>query len=40
MTAGEDRENARTRLLSLLETVEPDDPRALTARKRLAQLLF
>jgi putative thioredoxin len=39
-TAGTDREEARTRLLALFETLDPDDPRLVAARRDLASALF
>ncbi len=38
--AGEEREAARTRLLSLFEVLPPDDPRVVGARRRLMSALF
>jgi putative thioredoxin len=38
--AGPEREEARKHLLLLLDLLEPDDPRALAARKRLALALY
>jgi putative thioredoxin len=40
ITAGDDRERARRHLLTLLETLPVDDPRALAARKALSAALF
>ena len=37
---GDDREGARTHLLELLDVLEPTDPRALAARKKLALALY
>jgi putative thioredoxin len=37
---GDDREAARTHLLELLDVLEPADPRALAARKKLALALY
>jgi putative thioredoxin len=39
-TAGDDRNAARTRLLSLFEVLDPDDPRLIKARRALASALF
>jgi putative thioredoxin len=39
-TFDDDRDRARTHLLSLLETLPVDDPRALAARRALAAALF
>jgi putative thioredoxin len=39
-TAGTDREEARTRLLALFETLDTDDPRLVAARRDLASALF
>jgi putative thioredoxin len=39
-TSGDDRDAARTRLLQLFETLDPDDPRLATARRDLASALF
>lgn len=39
-TAGDERERARARLVGLLDTLPPDDPRALRARRDLAAALF
>jgi putative thioredoxin len=39
-TAGEDRENARVRLLELFEVIGAEDPRVITARSALARVLF
>lgn len=39
-TDGDDRDRARKHLLRLLDTVAPDDPRALAARRSLALALF
>jgi putative thioredoxin len=38
--SGEERERARRHLLRLLDTVSPDDPRALAARRSLSLALF
>ena len=40
VTAGEQRERARTHLLGLLEALPADDPRALAARRSLSLVLF
>lgn len=40
VASGERRESARRHLLSLLDTVAPDDPRAVDARRALSRLLF
>ena len=40
MTSGDERERARVHLLSLLDTIPPDDPRAMSARRSLALALF
>lgn len=39
-TDGEQRDEARVHLLSLLDTLSPEDPRALSARKDLARALY
>jgi len=39
-TSGDDRDAARTRLLGLFETLDPDDPRLAVARRDLASALF
>jgi putative thioredoxin len=39
-TGGAERDQARQRLLSLFEVVDPDDPRLVTARRSLANALF
>jgi putative thioredoxin len=39
-TVGEPREQARRHLLSLLDVLTPDDPRALAARRALSRALF
>jgi putative thioredoxin len=39
-TAGEERENARLRLLELFEVIGAEDPRVVTARSALARVLF
>ncbi len=39
-TAGEDRNQARTRLVELFEVIGPDDPRVVKARGALASALF
>jgi putative thioredoxin len=39
-TAGDDREQARLRLLELFEVVGADDPRVVSARTALARVLF
>ena len=39
-TGGDEREQARARLLSLFEVVDPDDPRLAKARRDLANALF
>ena len=39
-TTGPDRERVRVHLLSLLDTLSPDDPRAMAARRDLALALF
>jgi len=39
-TSGEDRDRARLHLLRLLDTLPPDDPAALRARKALSLALF
>lgn len=39
-TAGDEREAARQHLLELLEVLDPQDPRALAARRDLAAALF
>ncbi|MCX5086831.1 tetratricopeptide repeat protein [Streptomyces sp. NPDC056121] len=40
VTAGEDRDAARVRLLELFEVVGADDPRVVTGRAALARVLF
>ncbi|OII60997.1 co-chaperone YbbN [Streptomyces sp. CC53] len=40
ITAGDDREAARLRLLELFEVVGPDDPRVVKGRAALARVLF
>lgn len=40
LTAGEDRDAVRVRLLELFEVVGPDDPRVTAARSALARVLF
>ncbi|MCP3816891.1 tetratricopeptide repeat protein [Streptomyces sp. A3M-1-3] len=40
LTAGEDREAARVRLLELFEVIGADDPRVTAARSALARVLF
>ncbi|MCX5439695.1 MULTISPECIES: tetratricopeptide repeat protein [unclassified Streptomyces] len=40
VTAGEDRDAARVRLLELFEVVGSDDPRVVTGRTALARVLF
>ncbi len=40
ITAGEDRDAARLRLLELFEVVGPDDPRVVKGRAALARVLF
>jgi putative thioredoxin len=40
VTAGEDRDAARVRLLELFEVVGSDDPRVTTGRAALARVLF
>jgi putative thioredoxin len=37
---GDDRDRARTRLLALFDSVDPDDPRLVRARRDLASALF
>ena len=37
---GEDRERARTHLVKLFNTLSPDDPRAMKARRELSLVLF
>jgi putative thioredoxin len=37
---GDDRDAARTRLVGLFETLDPDDPRLAVARRDLASALF
>jgi putative thioredoxin len=39
-TTGDDRERLRAHLVSLLDTVPVDDPRAVAARRRLSLVLF
>ena len=39
-TTGDDRDRARAHLVSLLDTLAPDDPRAMDARRELAAALF
>ncbi|MEE1757131.1 tetratricopeptide repeat protein [Streptomyces sp. SP18CS02] len=39
-TAGEERDQARLRLLELFEVIGPDDPRVSSARSALARVLF
>jgi putative thioredoxin len=39
-TAGDERDQARTRLLELFDTLEPTDPLVLTARRNLATALY
>jgi putative thioredoxin len=39
-STGDDRERARTHLLSLLDALPSDDPRATRARRALARVLF
>jgi putative thioredoxin len=39
-TAGEDRETARVHLLSLLDALDPADPRVVAGRRALASALF
>jgi putative thioredoxin len=39
-TSGDDRERTRARLVELLETLPVDDPRALRARRELANALY
>jgi putative thioredoxin len=39
-TAGDDREAVRTRLLSLFEVLDPEDPRLVKGRRALASALF
>jgi putative thioredoxin len=39
-TAGDDRETLRTRLLSLFEVLDPEDPRLAKGRRALASALF
>lgn len=39
-TSGDDREKARTHLVSLFELFAPDDPRVMKARRELASALF
>jgi putative thioredoxin len=39
-TAGDERETVRTRLLSLFEVLDPDDPRLVKGRRALASALF
>jgi putative thioredoxin len=39
-TGGDARERARARLVDLLDTLAPDDPRALKARRELAAALY
>ncbi|MFJ7148349.1 tetratricopeptide repeat protein [Streptomyces sp. NPDC100445] len=40
LTAGDDRDAARVRLLELFEVVGPEDPRVIGARRALARALF
>ncbi|MCM2387843.1 tetratricopeptide repeat protein [Streptomyces albipurpureus] len=40
LTAGEDRDAVRVRLLKLFEVIGPDDPRVSAARSALARVLF
>ncbi|MFJ6633255.1 tetratricopeptide repeat protein [Streptomyces sp. NPDC091376] len=40
LTAGDDRDAARLRLLELFEVIGPDDPRVSAARTALARVLF
>jgi len=39
-SSGDDRNAARTRLVALFDTLDPDDPRLATARRDLANALF
>jgi putative thioredoxin len=39
-TGGDERNAARARLLALFDTLDPDDPRLVTARRDLANALF
>ena len=39
-TSGDERDRARVHLLRLLDTVPPDDPRAIAARRSLSLALF
>jgi len=40
VTTGDDRESLRSHLVSLMDTLSPDDPRAQVARRQLAMALF
>ena len=40
LTAGDDRERVRTRLLEFFDLLGPDDPRVPPARRELARALF
>lgn len=40
LTTGDEREQARIHLLGLLDTVPPDDPRAVAARRALSLVLY
>ena len=40
LTEGAERDRARVHLLSLLDTLAPEDPRALAARRALSAVLF
>ena len=40
LSEADDRERARTHLLKLLQTVSPEDPRAMKARRELSLVLF
>ena len=39
-SSGDERDRVRVRLLELLDTLAPDDPQALAARRDLAAALF
>lgn len=39
-TSGDERDNARTHLVSLFEVLDPDDPRVVAGRRALANALF
>ncbi len=40
LTAGEDRERVRTHLLGLFSVLDPEDPRVVAGRRKLANALF